>query len=243
MQNKQEQIIQMFDAIAPSYDKANRILSFGIDVSWRQKACKRVLSCFSEQGFNIDKKGLNIADIACGTGDMIQNWLDIAKKEQKKIHAITGIDPSEKMLELAQKKIKNANFIKAGASKLPFENEQIDILSISYGIRNVMDRKEAWSEFARVLKKNGVLLILEFTRTEKKGFVGELRNFYLNYILPKVGGYISKNKAAYEYLPSSIDSFLSKDEIIKELEETGFDLMYYDSFSFDISSSFIVKKR
>ena len=224
---KQEKIIQMFNEIAPTYDMANRILSFGIDIKWRKKGCQKALSCLE------NKENLKIADIACGTGDLILTWQSLIKAE------MIGVDPSEKMLELAQKKIENAKFIKASATLLPFKDGEIDILSISYGIRNVLERKKAWAEFARVLKKGGILLVLEFTKPEKKNFFDKITQFYLNVLLPKIGGFISKNKAAYEYLPSSIDGFITKTEFQKELSEAGFVLKFCESFSFGISTMFV----
>lgn len=233
---KQEKIIAMFNEISPSYDKANRILSFGVDISWRQKACKKVLRCFT------DNSSLKILDVACGTGDMIEIWQECAKEQNKKIAKIQGIDPSEGMLEVAKSKFKDVDFIQALATELPQKNNEMDILSISYGIRNVVQRKEALDEFARVLKKDGILLVLEFTKRQKGGIIALLRDFYLKHILPLIGGYISKNKEAYKYLPNSIDSFLSKDEFIKELEKAGFDMMFFESFSFGVSSMFVARK-
>lgn len=233
---KQDKIIAMFDDISPSYDKTNRILSFGVDVSWRQRACKKVLRCFDS------KNALKILDVACGTGDMIQSWQESAKNLSKKISSIRGVDPSGGMLGIAKSKFKDIEFIQALAQDLPIKDKEVDILSISYGIRNVVQRKEALSEFARVLKKDGILLVLEFTRREKGGFVAIFRDFYLKYILPKIGAYLSNNKEAYEYLPNSIDDFLSKDEFMQELREAGFEMMFYESFSFDVSSMFIARK-
>lgn len=231
MQVKQDKIVKMFDDIAPTYDKLNRILSFGVDKSWRKKAIKEVLKNAPQS--------VKIADIACGTGDMIALWQDLAHKTVQ----IVGVDPSEQMLEIARKKIKDAKFIKAYAQNLPLNNDSIDILSISYGIRNVIERKKAFNEFARVLKKGGILLILEFTKREKGGVLAWGRDFYLAKILPKIGKFISKNATAYSYLPDSIDSFLSKDELILELENAGFSLVKYQNFSLGISSGFILKKN
>lgn len=231
---KQEKIVQMFDNIAPTYDKTNRILSFGTDVSWRKKACLSV--------FKYSKYKLDIVDIACGTGDMIIEWQNQAKKAQKEISSIKGVDPSAGMLEVAKKKILNASFIQAKAQELPLESQSADIISISYGIRNVVDRKEAIKEFSRVLKKDGILLVLEFTKREQGGFIATCRDFYLKNILPKIGGFISKNYSAYEYLPNSIDDFLSKEDFINELSE-DFQMLEYKSFSFGVCSMFIARKK
>lgn len=233
---KQEKIIEMFNQIAPTYDKANRILSFGADVSWRKKACKRVLEIY-------ENDNLNIVDVACGTGDMIEIWQESAQKAHKNIKQIRGIDPSSQMLKEAKRKFKNIEFIEAGAQDLPLESESVDILSISYGIRNVVERQRALGEFARVLKRGGILLVLEFTKRERDGVVAFFRDFYLKNILPSLGGFISKNKEAYAYLPNSIEGFLSKEEFMLELESVGFKNVDFKSFSFGVSSMFIARKN
>ncbi|QKF88040.1 bifunctional 2-octaprenyl-6-methoxy-1,4-benzoquinone methylase / S-adenosylmethionine:2-DMK methyltransferase [Campylobacter upsaliensis RM3940] len=233
---KQEKIIEMFNQIAPTYDKANRILSFGADVSWRKKACKRVLELCEENT-------LDIVDVACGTGDMIEIWQESVQKAHKNIKHIRGIDPSSQMLKEARKKFKNVEFIEAGAQDLPLESESVDILSISYGIRNVVERQRALGEFARVLKKGGILLVLEFTKREQGGFIAFFRDFYLKNILPSLGGFISKNKEAYAYLPNSIEEFLSKEEFSTELQSVGFKNVDFKSFSFGVSSMFIARKN
>lgn len=232
---KQEQIIAMFNQIAPNYDRANRILSFGIDKSWRIKGIKRTLE-------NVREQELNILDIACGTGDMIELWQKQVTNFDKKIRCIKGIDASYAMLEIARQKFPNLEFIEAQAQNLPLNDESANIISISYGIRNVIQRQKALQEFARVLKNGGFLLILEFTKREKGGILALCRDFYLKRILPKLGKMISKNKDAYEYLPNSIDDFLNKDELIKELENANFTLVRYENFSFGISSAFLAQK-
>ena len=232
---KQEKIIEMFNQIAPTYDKSNRILSFGMDINWRKKACERVLNLYLKQD-------LNIIDVACGTGDMIEIWQKSDLKLKKNINTIKGIDPSKVMLEIAKQRFKDLEFIEAKAQNLPLELENADIVSISYGIRNVMQRQEALREFSRILKKDGILLVLEFTRREKKGFIAFFRDFYLKNILPFIGGLISKNKEAYKYLPNSIDEFLSQEEFVKELEDADFKVLELKDFSFGISSMFIAQK-
>ncbi len=233
-EQKQTKIVNMFDNIAQTYDVANRVLSLGIDIKWRKKACDLVLK---------DKKELRlIADVACGTGDMMGHWDTQAKKNGVKVSQIVGVDPSEKMMEVGKKKFPNFDFIQSRATKLPFPDESVDVISISYGIRNVLERKEALKEFYRVLKKGGNVVILEFTKSDKKGFLYSLRDFYLQKILPNIGGFISKNKEAYTYLPNSIEGFLKTSQLIEELEQTGFSMEFAQGFSMDISTLFIAKK-
>lgn len=233
---KQEKIVSMFNDIAPTYDTANRVLSMGIDKSWRNKACKKTFDLYDKK--NIDK----IVDVACGTGDMILFWKQVAKKKNIDIKNIVGVDPSLGMMEVAKKKLPEVEFIEAFATSMPLENSSTDILSISYGIRNVVKRQEAFIEFARVLKKDGLVVISEFTKNRKENFLDHLTAFYMDKILPFLGGLISKNKEAYRYLPDSIDEFLTTENLCKELKNAGLEPIYVKAFSMNISTLIIAKK-
>lgn len=239
MSQKQQEIISMFDNIADSYDLANRVMSCGVDIAWRKKACNFVFK-------NLNTKSLEnlcIADVACGTGDMINHWLKNANSNHLQIQKIVGIDPSKNMLEVAKKKLPNITFIQSEATKLPLENQSFDVLSIAYGIRNVVERKKAFEEFSRVLKKEGLLVILEFTKCENPSFMEKLMGFYTKNILPFIGGIISKNYKAYKYLPDSIEEFLTAKKLILELEELGFSPVYTKSFSANVCTLLIFKKN
>lgn len=236
MDKKQEKIIQMFDDIAPTYDKANHILSMGIDISWRKKACDKTYELMGAKEVGL------IVDTACGTGDMIGFWQKRAKRQKIDIKRAIGIDPSSKMLQCAKVKFPNFDFAKAEAVDLPLPNACADILSISYGIRNVIERQKAFKEFARVVKKGGFIVILEFTKDDKKGILHSLKQFYLHKILPFLGALISKNYEAYKYLPNSIEGFLTASILQDELRDAGFKTEYVKSFSFDISTLLIAKK-
>ncbi|WP_149707525.1 bifunctional demethylmenaquinone methyltransferase/2-methoxy-6-polyprenyl-1,4-benzoquinol methylase UbiE [Campylobacter concisus] len=232
---KQEKIVDMFNQIAPTYDVANRVLSLGVDVSWRKFACRYMLEIFKE-------RSINIVDVACGTGDMMGLWSEISKEFGVQIKSLTGIDPSSGMLKEARAKFPNFKFIEAYADNTTLASGEAQILSISYGIRNVVERKAALREFNRVLALNGYVVVLEFTKRQKKGFITALRDFYLSKILPKIGGFISKNKEAYEYLPSSIENFLDAKSFCDELATAGFEIELCKGFSMDISTLFIAKK-
>ena len=234
--NKQEKIVSMFDEIAKTYDVANRVLSFGVDKSWRRDACNKVFDYLNEDHLQ------NIVDVACGTGDMCEYWDKISKEKGIKIDTITGVDPSVGMLEEAKKKNLNATFLKAEAKSLPFEDSICEIVSISYGLRNVVDRKEALDEFNRILKSGGYLVILEFTKLPKQNFIAKIRDFYMKKILPFVGGVLSKNFDAYSYLPNSIEDFLTADKLKEELKSSGFEIVEIKGYSMDISTLFIAKK-
>lgn len=235
-QNRQKKIVEMFNDIAPTYDKANRVLSMGVDIQWRKKACNETFKRYNNE-INL------IVDVACGTGDMMGYWKKQADKQNRKIGKLLGVDPSEGMVEVGKQKFPNFDFVISEATRLPIDTNSADILSISYGIRNVVERAKAFEEFARVVKRGGYVVILEFTKDVKKsGLLYGIKDFYMNKILPKLGGFISKNQEAYEYLPNSIEGFLTSDMLVSELKEAGFETEFVKSFSMDISTLIIAKR-
>jgi demethylmenaquinone methyltransferase/2-methoxy-6-polyprenyl-1,4-benzoquinol methylase len=234
---KQAKIVTMFDDIASTYDKANRVLSMGIDIQWRKKGCDKAFEI-------LEKKELGqITDVATGTGDLLIYWKEQAAKNNVVIGNYVGIDPSVGMLEVARNKVDFAEFIEGKAQALPIDDESSDVISISYGIRNVVDRVEALQEFHRVLKIDGLVVILEFTKQERSGFFDKVVDFGMKKVLPKVGGFISKNYEAYKYLPESIEEFLTTEMLSKELEVAGFEMKYVKSFSMGISTLLIAQKK
>ncbi|SFV67452.1 Ubiquinone/menaquinone biosynthesis methyltransferase UbiE @ 2-heptaprenyl-1,4-naphthoquinone methyltransferase [hydrothermal vent metagenome] len=233
---KQDKIVGMFDDIASTYDLANRVLSMGIDKQWRKKGCDKAYEILGIK--EIDQ----ITDVACGTGDLLLFWKEYAKKHKIEVKKYLGIDPSVGMLEVAQTKIDFAEFLEGKAQKLPVEDKATEIISISYGIRNVVDRVEALQEFYRALKPNGLVVILEFTKQEKSGFISKIVDFGMKKVLPKIGGLISKNYEAYKYLPDSIEEFLTTEMLEKELESVGLKMRYTKSFSMGISTLLIAQK-
>lgn len=234
---KQEKIVSMFDDIAPTYDTANRVMSMGVDIAWRKKACDLAYNYLGKK--EIDR----IIDVACGTGDMMGHWHKQASKNSIKIDEIVGVDPSNGMVDVARKKFPNFSYHIAKATEIPLEDAKADIVSITYGIRNVVERQEAFYEFNRVLKQGGLVVILEFMKQEKKTLKDKIRDFYMHKILPYVGGAISKNLEAYTYLPDSIENFVTIEGMCSELEHAGFDVLYTQSFSMDISTLFIARKK
>ena len=234
---KQEKIVSMFDDIAPTYDTANRVMSMGVDKSWRRKACDLAYEFYAKD--SLDK----IVDVACGTGDMMDFWRSRAEVNGIAIGDIVGVDPSVGMVDVAREKYPNFNYHISKATEIPLEDASADFLSITYGIRNVVERKEALDEFNRVLKKDGLVVILEFMKNENPSLLGRIRDFYMNKILPKVGGFISKNLEAYEYLPNSIEDFSTVENMQNELKAAGFEMLYTKSFSMDISTLLIARKK
>ncbi len=234
---KQEKIVSMFDNIAPTYDTANRVMSMGVDKSWRRKACDLAYKFYAKD--SIDK----IVDVACGTGDMMNYWKKRSEANGIAVGDIVGVDPSNGMVNVAREKFPKFNYHIAKATEIPLNDESADILSITYGIRNVVEREAALKEFNRVLKQDGLVVILEFMKNENPSLLGKIRDYYMNKILPKVGGFISKNLEAYEYLPNSIGDFSTVENMKKELEAAGFEIVYAKSFSMDISTLLIARKK
>ncbi|MDD2448496.1 MAG: bifunctional demethylmenaquinone methyltransferase/2-methoxy-6-polyprenyl-1,4-benzoquinol methylase UbiE [Sulfurimonas sp.] len=235
-QEKQEKIVSMFDNIAPTYDTANRVMSMGVDKSWRRKACDLAYEFYAKD--SIDR----IVDVACGTGDMMNFWKSRSEVAGIAVGEIVGVDPSRGMVDVARKKFPKFNYHISKATEIPLQDASSDFLSITYGIRNVVQRKEALVEFNRVLKDDGLVIILEFMKNENPSLLGKIRDFYMNKILPKVGGFISKNLEAYEYLPNSIGDFSTVENMQNELIDAGFEILYTKSFSMDISTLIIARK-
>jgi demethylmenaquinone methyltransferase/2-methoxy-6-polyprenyl-1,4-benzoquinol methylase len=226
-----ENIYQIFNQIASTYDRINKILSFGIDRFWRRSLCKQIQS----------DTPLNILDLATGTGDQA---LEILKR--RPLVAITGVDKAQKMLELAQIKacnqgLANLHFVHADASKLPFENHVFDMITLSFGIRNFSHLDLATREMLRVLKPHGTLLILEFG-SPKLNWLRALYFFYLRKILPALGGYLSRHHDAYKYLNESIEEFPSGQAFCNALKSHGFTKVSYIPLSFGIVNLYIGRK-
>lgn len=235
--DRQEKIVSMFNDIAPTYDRANRVLSMGVDTFWRKKACDLAYGyCDSRQ---ID----SIVDVACGTGDMMGYWSRRAQTSGMNVGEIVGVDPSEGMVGVGREKFPDLSFHIAPATELPREDGSADIISISYGIRNVVERQAGLREFNRVLKNGGLVVILEFMKNENPSPLGKVRDWYMNNVLPRIGGLISNNYEAYRYLPDSIEGFLTVGKMRHELEEAGFEMLYTKSFSMDISTLMIARKK
>jgi len=226
----------MFDTIAPTYDLANRVLSFGIDKQWRKKGCNKAFDILGKEALT------QITDVATGTGDLLLFWRDIAKQRGIDIKRFVGVDPSVGMLSVAKEKVDFATFIEGKAQALPIEDKGTDIISISYGIRNVVDRVEALQEFYRALKPGGMIVILEFTKQTRSGILSKFVDFGMKKVLPRVGGMISKNYEAYKYLPDSIEEFLTTEMLENELREAGFEMKYAKSFSLGISTLLVAQK-
>tara|TARA_R110002096_G_scaffold74101_2_gene175774 strand:+ start:24963 stop:25688 length:726 start_codon:yes stop_codon:yes gene_type:complete len=209
--SKKEQVAEMFDNISHRYDFLNHFLSLNIDKGWRRKVVKTV----TEQ--NPDQ----ILDVATGTADLA---IALTKARPKKI---TGIDISAGMLAVGQKKIEARSLDKvitltqADSENLPFEDESFDVVTVAFGVRNFENLEKGLAEIQRVLRKDGKLLVLEFSQPSSFPFK-QLYKFYFKNILPGLGKMLSKDSSAYTYLPESVDAFPYGDRFINILNKLGF---------------------
>lgn len=226
-----EQISKMFDEIAPKYDLLNHLLSFNIDKIWRRKVRKII----EKNSFS------NILDIATGTGDLA---IELSKIINIKI---TGIDISQNMLSIAEKKIAKKNktaqidlFLEDSA-KLSFSNNYFDAATCAFGVRNFENINNSLLEIYRVLKNDGILVILEFT-TPKKNFFGKFFKFYFKKILPTIGKLVSKSSFAYNYLPDSVSEFPQNEQFMAILEQNNFKPISFSILSQGIAAIYIAKK-
>jgi len=222
----------MFNAISPTYDRVNRILSFGLDVHWRKK-----LLSFLPPGQNL--KGL---DLATGTCDQLLCLMKTGKFQYG-----MGIDLAQEMLAKGKEKVFHFPFAKkvdlkvASALQIPAEDGVFDCVTISFGIRNVESVHNCLKEMLRVLTPGGKGLILEFSLPNKK-LVRFLHLLYLRRILPFVGGLVSRKKSAYTYLNQTIESFPYGDAFCREMREVGFQNIKAHPLTFGVATLYVGEK-
>lgn len=201
----------MFNNISVRYDFLNHFLSLGIDKLWRKKAVK-LLS---------ESEPKEILDLATGTGDFA---IALSKINPTKI---IGMDISEGMLEMGREKMKKLNLTElitmsyGDSENLPFEDESFDALTVGFGVRNYENLELGLSEMLRVLRRDGKVVILEFSKP-KKFPVKQLFNFYSKYLIPFFGRLISKDKRAYAYLPESVNAFPEGEDFLAILTKVGY---------------------
>lgn len=210
-ETKKEQVATMFNNISHKYDFLNHFLSLGIDILWRKKAVRMLAP-------NQPKK---ILDIATGTADFAIEALKLNPDE------IIGIDISEGMLNVGKEKIKkkgvdNIISLELGDSEnLRFETAYFDAYTVAFGVRNFENLEKGLTEMLRVLKPNGTGVILEFSKPRKFP-IKQLYNFYFNKILPGIGKMVSKDTAAYTYLPESVYAFPDGEDFVQLLTKIGY---------------------
>ena len=205
--SKRQQVEHMFDAISPKYDLLNRVFSMGVDQGWRRKVIRLVT------GEPVEA----LLDVATGTADL-------AILAAKKVKHVVGVDISEGMLVHGRTKVKarkledRITLQRADSAELPFADASFDAITVAFGVRNFEDLERGITDMARVLKPNGRLFVLEFSKP-RNNLLGGLFRFYFHRVMPFVGKLVSKDNAAYTYLPKSVDAFPDGEAFVRILEK------------------------
>lgn len=229
---KKEEVQQMFDNIAPTYDKLNHILSLSIDKMWRRRVVRKVRRMKPEK----------IMDLATGTGDLA---IKMAKAMPKA--KIMGVDLSEKMLAVAAEKVRRKGLddhialYQGDAEQLDVADGVLDVVTVAFGVRNFGNLEQGLSEIMRSLRSGGHIVVLEFS-TPRNWFVRKCYQFYSNHVMKPVGGMVSKDRKAYDYLPDSIVEFPDRERFLEIMHRTGFVECRRFSQSFGIAQIYIGKK-
>lgn len=213
-ENKSDKVKALFNAISPTYDRLNHVLSFNIDKIWRKKTIARIQKS-KDQNFTA-------LDLCCGTHDMGIECIRQFPKVK-----ITAMDFSEEMLNAGSHKI--AKHLKSGqihplcgdALNMPFAEASFDVVFCAYGVRNFSDTQRGLAEIKRVLKPHGQVLILDFFKPQNI-FAKLFHKTYAEHVLPRVGGWVSGNPLAYKYLKDSIQGFVTRDHMGELLRNNGF---------------------
>lgn len=228
---KKQQVARMFDSISGKYDFLNHFLSLGIDIRWRKKAINMLA----------DGNPKIILDVATGTGDFAIETLKLTPTQ------VIGVDISPGMLEVGRKKMKDRGYDQiidlrlADSENLPFGENKFDAVIVAFGVRNFENLERGISEMKRVLRPGGRMIILEFSKPRMFPFK-QLYNFYFKFILPKIGRLISQDKAAYTYLPESVQAFPDGPEFVAILNRLGLKQTACKSLTFGISSLYSATK-
>lgn len=229
---KAAQVEQMFDDIAPTYDKLNHRLSWNIDKGWRRKAIKELAA----------HKPQTMLDIATGTGDFAMLAAQMLKPRK-----LIGADISDGMMEIGRAKVKEAHlddiitFEKQDCLDLTYPNESFDAVTAAFGIRNFQDLDKGLKEMCRVLKKGGMLSIVELT-TPVSFPMKQLFWIYSHTFLPVYGKLISKDNSAYSYLTKTIEAFPQGEQMMQILKKAGFAETRFERLTFGICTLYIATK-
>ncbi len=229
---KAKQVEEMFDNIAPSYDKLNHRLSWNIDKGWRRKAIRQ-LAPFKPQ---------TLLDIATGTGDFA-----ILAAEMLHPQKLVGADISEGMMEIGRKKVREKglqdiiSFAKEDCLHLSYQDETFDAVTAAFGIRNFADLDSGLREMQRVLRKGGHLSIVELTSPVSFP-MKQLFHVYSHTVLPVYGRLISKDTSAYSYLTKTIEAFPQGEQMVEILHKAGFSEASFKRLTFGICTMYFARK-
>ncbi|MEL6588826.1 MAG: bifunctional demethylmenaquinone methyltransferase/2-methoxy-6-polyprenyl-1,4-benzoquinol methylase UbiE [Bacteroidota bacterium] len=229
--SKRVQVEEMFDNIAPKYDLLNRLMSAGVDITWRRKAIKNLAPYQPKV----------VVDIATGTGDFA---IEAAKLKPE---SIIGIDISNEMLRVGRDKMKKKGLdqlidMRNGDSEdLKLETDSVDAITVGFGVRNFQNLKKGLAEIRRVLRAGGAVAILEpsFPTTFP---LKQLFAFHFRVLTPLLGKIVSGDNSAYTYLPESVKAFPNGDEFVQICKEVGFSKAEYIPLTFGMCSMYILEK-
>ena len=229
---KKEGIRRLFNSIASDYDRLNHILSLNIDKGWRRMAVKEIADKDSP---------VKVLDVACGTGDFT---IEIAKKVSAGSEVI-GVDISEGMMEIGKEKMLKAGVTAemtvADCEALPYDQNTFDRIAVGFGVRNFEHLDLGLREMCRVLKPDGKLVILELSLPSNR-LVRGCYMLYFQKILPMVGGFLSGDRGAYEYLRTSVLRFPAPDKFIEMLKSAGFEQVEHKPLTFGICRMYVCHK-
>ena len=229
---KRVQVEQMFDNIAPAYDKLNHTLSLGIDKSWRKKAIKWLRPYSPKQ----------MMDVATGTGDFAILACKMLQPDE-----LIGTDISEGMMNVGRQKVKTEgleqqiSFAREDCTNLSFSNDRFDAVTVAFGIRNFADLDKGLSEMCRVIRPGGHLVILELTTPEQFP-MKQLFGIYSKVVIPTLGKLLSKDQSAYTYLPETIKAFPQGKVMKQALEKAGFQTVNFKRLTFGICTLYTATK-
>jgi demethylmenaquinone methyltransferase/2-methoxy-6-polyprenyl-1,4-benzoquinol methylase len=226
LQSRKKESYKIFDQIAGTYDLLNHILSFGIDIYWRSKMRKLLP----------ERKGLKVLDLACGTGDV-----SLVMGADDKVESLEGIDLSQGMIDYGRIKVNKKNLqdkvqlnIGDGVT-IPRDDQSVDVITLSFGIRNFDDPQKSLENMTRVLKTDGRVIIMEFSIPKSRFFRG-VYFFYFRHLLPFVGNLISKHKDAYTYLNQTVEDFPYGNEFAQMMTKAGLSNVQYKTLTFGIAT-------
>ena len=222
----------MFTSIAPRYDLLNHLLSFNIDRLWWWKTARSFAS-------TLKRRDATVLDLCCGTGDMTSALLRQSGNSGAKI---LGVDFSHAMLQRANEKSagKPLLWAEADALRLPFADEQVDLITAAFGFRNLADYDAGLREMVRLLRPGGECGILDFG--EPRGLVGKFYRIYFKHVLPAVGTVISGVKGPYLYLPASVERFPAPEEMLQRMRRAGFREASWTPYTFGIAGLYRGRK-
>jgi demethylmenaquinone methyltransferase/2-methoxy-6-polyprenyl-1,4-benzoquinol methylase len=225
-EGKAQDVERMFDAIAPRYDLLNRVLSAGIDQYWRTRALRLLET----------ERVARLLDVATGTAD-------VAVKAERMLHPreVVGVDLSAEMLHYGREKLDRLglspriSLVQGDAADLPFDDDAFDAALVAFGVRNFEDLVAGLRGIARVLRPGGSLVVLEFSHPRQFP-IKQLYDWYSTHVLPRIGGLLSPDRSAYEYLPASVAAFPDGPDFLARMNRAGFTDLEWTPLTFGIAS-------